>query len=157
MVTTLPFPCELRDAREDDTGFVIGSWLESHHRGSKLARRVRWADYRDPQRRICRRLLRRGVCVVACDPEAPDHLHGFALGERAGSRLVLHFVYVRQTRRRAGLASALVRELERRLSTRGITYTSETYVGEDVISRKVASGLDARFNPWLVWGEEAAA
>jgi GNAT superfamily N-acetyltransferase len=150
-------PLAIRDyADPGDTGFVVTSWLESFHDGSKVARRVRFGDYRDPQRRIIHRLLRRSLTLVACDPEQREHLLGFVVGERAGTRLVLHYVYVRQTRRQHGCARMLLDELARRLGTRGITYTHETFVGERIIGRHIKAGLDARWNPFLVWGEEAA-
>ena len=150
-------PIEVRDAVADDHGFVVSAWLESYHDGSKIARRVLFRDYREAQRRIIHRLLRRSVAIVACDPEATGHLLGFALGERAGNTLVLHYVYVRQTRRRHGVARKLVAELVQRLSTRALVYTHETYVGEKIIGAEIRQGLEARWNPFLVWAEEHAA
>jgi GNAT superfamily N-acetyltransferase len=150
-MTVPPYPVELRTAQDGDQGFVMTSWLESYHQGSRVARATRWADYREPMRRIVRRLLRRSVCLVACDPEEPSHLLGFAVGERDRRRLILHYLYVRQTRRRSGLATMLVGELARRLGTEGITYTHETHVVRDLVR-----GRDARWNPWIVWGEEVA-
>lgn len=160
---TPPYPHCVRDySAEHDVGFVADSWLHSHHKGSKIARRTRMRDYRDQQRRRIHRILRRGVCLVAYDPDGPEpvgpdsHLLGYAVGERVAGRLILHYVYVKATRRKHGLATVLVTELVRRLGTSGVTYTHETYLADRIMGRKAKAGLDALWNPWLVWGEEAA-
>lgn len=162
-MSTPPFPVRLRDfSTEHDVGFVADSWLQSYHRNSKVARKTLLRDYREAQRGIIHRILRRAVVLVAYDPEGPEpvgpdsHLLAYAVGERAGSRLVLHYVYVKPTRRKCGLGEMLVTELARRLGTSGVTYTHETYIAERIIGRRVKAGLDARWNPWLVWAEQAA-
>jgi hypothetical protein len=93
----------LRPAEEDDLGFVIASWVQSY-RQQALARDA-GAAYPRQQRRIIQHLLEHANVLVACAPDEPRLILGYAV---TGPQVV-HYVYVKQDFRRIGIARALVR------------------------------------------------
>lgn len=144
---SLPFECAFRDAGEDDIGFVVHSWLESMHDGCTWLRKARFGRYKGPMRRIIHRTLARSVVLVACDPADPRHLVGFVVAERVGELATCHYVYVRQTRRKVGLARELGRQALERLSCeRWAEYTCDTIVGMALAQR-----VGAEFAPFSLW------
>lgn len=138
-----PYPYALRAPTEDDVGFVKSTWLSSYHDralGSLAVSALTWARYKTLMRPLCSALLERGVLVVACDPDMPAVLYGWALGE-GGEVPVLHYAYVRPERRRYGL----YRELHSRISEqtgRLIEASHMTEAGRWIIKSK---GL--QYNP----------
>lgn len=95
----------IRPATERDYGYVHTSWVESwRYQVAPGAVPKAWADAVGAD--VASR-MRAGRLVVACDVDDADRLYGFACG-KAGR---LWYVYVRETRRRRGLAARLVGEL----------------------------------------------
>lgn len=95
----------IRTAEAKDHGYVLASWLESwRSQVAPGAKPKAWADALGPD--VASR-MRAGRLVVACDVDDADRLYGFACGKPGR----LWYVYVRETRRRRGLASRLVEEL----------------------------------------------
>ena len=125
------FPTSIRRLREDDRGFVIGHWLTSYWSDAVPRRKgkggdVPRCDWKVPVKARVRVLLDEDVTLVACDPEEDARLFGFVCGGPAA----LHYVFVRPTRRRAGLGSELLDAIARE---RGAPYDrrSTTYVTRD--------------------------
>jgi hypothetical protein len=146
---TPPFPVSIRPAEATDLGFIVGGWLESYHAGNAPMRAVRFGRYKPPMRRLIHDILGRSTVLVACDPEAPDHLEGFVVGAMAGSVPVLHYVYVKQTRRKYGLAQMLsAAALEKLGVERWWEHSHTTYVGT-----RIADAKGIAFNPFLAYPE----
>ena len=53
-------------------------------------------------------LLQRATTLVACDPESPTTIWGWAIAEEVDAYLVLHFVYVRGGFQDVGIGTKLV-------------------------------------------------
>lgn len=92
----------LRIGEPKDYGYCCASWLESLRAAQHPSANAR--AWRDALSESVARRLRAGSLVVACDSDDADRLYGFACAERD----VLHYVYVRSTRRGSGLAARLV-------------------------------------------------
>lgn len=90
--------------QEDARGFVISSWVQSYcdFRPPGMGR----ALYAARQRELALRLMDEHVCRVATLPGAPDCFVGWACSNPGGD--ALHYVYVKQGYRRAGVARRLV-------------------------------------------------
>lgn len=148
-VASLPFPIAFRPATVDDYGFVVKSWLASYHGGTPAMRAVPWHRYKREQRAIIRDAIERedkhGACIVACDPDEPSTLYGFAAGWDDIGVGVVHYAYVTQTRRSVGLARALVRALGQACG-RTITTYSHTTVQGLAFTRK----LGLRYDPFAL-------
>jgi len=122
IVHGVQFPVAVRPATEADTGYILAHWSDSLFQGSleRLAGNdptSMWlgrlndflgsgwrAEWKARQRSQILPRLSGEVCLVAHRPEEPDTLWGFL----SGSPTALHSVFVKQTRRRGGLASALL-------------------------------------------------
>ncbi len=95
----------LRTGEPKDYGYCCASWLESLRAAQHPSANAR--AWRDALSESVARRLRAGSLVVACDSDDADRLYGFACAERD----VLHYVYVRSTRRGSGLADRMWCEL----------------------------------------------
>lgn len=87
-----------------DVGYIVSTWVESSaaQLGAMTGARVK--DWRAVVLERMSSDLRRNAVAVACDAEDEDRLYGWACG--SPGKLV--YVYVRDTRRRMGIASELV-------------------------------------------------
>lgn len=144
-MTDCAFPVSFRQMRESDRGFVVSGWLRSYSSGTGAMRAESMTRYKPSQRAVIDAAIARGTCLVACSPDDDDALYGFAVATsdscagcgRCQGRGVcgeLHYVYVIQTRRRQGLARALLVEL----ASRGLhvrSYTHRTVTGDRVLSK----------------------
>ena len=108
---SLPLPpLALRAPTTSDVPFITNSWLESYRdRG--------WANRHVPNRvyflyhhRIIEKLWKApGVTwMVACLPSDTTFILGWLCGEMTNAGPVLHFVYVKASNRRMGVATHLV-------------------------------------------------
>lgn len=94
----------IRAAVETDLGLIYSSWLRSYWNARPAALGgVSYADYQSGQRARIDRLLAAHGARVACSPAAPDTIMGWACDDG----FVLHYLYVRQTYRRMGIAGQL--------------------------------------------------
>jgi GNAT superfamily N-acetyltransferase len=102
--TAEPFLIRVADA--SDRAYVLRSWFEG-------ARQTRWARDLGPlffaeHGKILEAILDRATCRIAHVPSEPAAILGFAVLEMPD---VLHWVHVRHSCRRQGIARALLEEL----------------------------------------------
>lgn len=107
-----------RQMQPSDAPFIFSSWMRWARSSAPCLRhlsdRVFWSD-RFGYRAHVEALIKRSRVLVACDPECPEMLFGYAVAEPPRT---LHFVYVtRDMRRRAdghlpeSIGGSLVRAL----------------------------------------------
>lgn len=92
----------MRPGRPDDLAYVVDSWAKHAFRGQRMRNAVAHV----------RALLGRpgSYLSVAHVPGEPDAILGWAVVED-GKPMCIHYVYVRSTARRMGVARALVGRL----------------------------------------------
>jgi hypothetical protein len=146
---------DIRRAVAGDVGWILRSWLESYHDNGLDTRGARLSEYRPMMQMRMARLIPRSVVMVACDPDEPDHLWGFVVAERRGDMPIVHFAYVKQTRREHGLAALLVRRV---FSELGFPepptewhFTHGTQLFAAIAKR---AGHGGRHNASAAWAEE---
>lgn len=96
----------LRDYRKiSDEDFLYATWIKSF-RDSGFARAVPTPIYNRSQRKRIDRLLEGEdtYVVVACSPETPELIFGYAVGQTPN---VLHYLYVKKDYRRQNIARKL--------------------------------------------------
>lgn len=100
----------IRRAQSSDLPFVFSSWLNSYE-SSGWARGVRRRTYFTRHHAVVSELLSRPSCVVlvAALEEDPDVILAWAALEPVSS--TVHYVYVKESWRRLGLARRLLDEL----------------------------------------------
>ena len=153
-------PILYRDADAGDVGFILSSWLKSagdawadHLRNTDVSEwcrhqglsgtRIGW--FADVPHRFTRQavaeILERATtkALVACDPEDPTVIYGYAVAEP--TKRIAHWLHVKHSMRRNGLAAGL---MDRTLPTwrAGVTCT---YVGRGFIGWM--SRYPLKFNP----------
>ena len=125
---------KIRTATESDLRFVHSSWHTNHWR-TWAHKYVEREVYKSSQDRHIDLLMARSVVTVAFFPEVPDEVLGWACVEPYPE--VLHYVYVKGTYRRMGIARGLV-------EGRARCYTQYT----DAAGRKFAEKVGITFNPY---------
>lgn len=127
----------LRPATQADLNFILSSWVKSYreHAGDMPG-----PIYYEGQRNLVTTLLQRCGATIACDPDDPSAIFGYVVSEKRGPVVVVHYVYVKHTLRRLGIARQLLAEV----GARGCHYTHQTKIGR-VIGKK----MEAKFNPHL--------
>jgi GNAT superfamily N-acetyltransferase len=133
---------------DNDTPLVFASWMRQIRKLPPFTSFGR--DEFQRHRYLVDRLVADFPPLLACDPEAPGVVYGFACAElreqAEGDALqVLHFVYVRNTWRGLGIGETLVRHTLPRLKTDPVFLT---HPGKAVPHLKEKWKLC--FNPYLV-------
>lgn len=96
------YPVVLVPSEERDLGFIIAHWIESNR-----PHYVPISAWKHAVRESVLGAVTGGKVVVAHDPLDRDHLYGFSVSVDG----VLRYVFVKNSRRRAGLGRALVEGL----------------------------------------------
>lgn len=97
---------------DSDHNFILSSWLKSFH-GSKfagsLAADVYWTAYGETIRRL---LADPDIKVtVACTTDDADQILGYIVHADSARAPVVHYLYVKQTFRRLGIARQLMNKV----------------------------------------------
>jgi len=92
----------LRPASPDDHPFVVDSWVQSY-RNQTIARDA-GPSYMHDMKWIVRAWMADAAVLVACDPEEPGAIWGWA----ATNQNTILYCYVRQEFRRHGIARQLL-------------------------------------------------
>ncbi|NIV38901.1 MAG: GNAT family N-acetyltransferase [Anaerolineae bacterium] len=136
---------------EQHEAFLFNSWLESY-RSSDSARNVATDIYMGHHHRLIESLLEDSdnLTAVAVDLDDPDQYYGWAMGTHRGPALVLHYVYVKSSFRRFGLARLLVEHLawRREGETHIFFATHQTHTGRGIIRHRP----DWHYHPYLLSG-----
>ena len=141
-----------RLAAPGEEPFVVDSWQRSFYdaasRALPLVAELPAGAYRQAQRVVVQRLLKRSCVSVAHYKGVPDEVLGYLVHERPGrcdesTPTVLHWLYVKQSYRHTGVARALLAPvLDLPRST--LHHSHETFSG-----RSLARALKSSFNPQL--------
>lgn len=106
----------LRPGKKEDHGYVRSTWADSYREAV-----LPWLPMSSVRQGMARDMLvKLATCtlVVACDVDDPDRIYGWALGSPG----VLHYVYMRETRRGMGHGARLVEEAVAPLKPARCTY-----------------------------------
>jgi GNAT superfamily N-acetyltransferase len=152
--THTELPVAFRDGRASDIGFVASNWLRSYHwhrecffeRCSSLTLR----EYYQGHHALVEWLLLRSRVVVAHNPDDDDQLYGFVCFEPLQSGLVVHYLYVKSSRRGWGVGRRLfhaIREPGQR--------TICTHWTRGLRSNKANVKHQLEVNPYYLWQGES--
>lgn len=95
-------PITLRDPTAEDVGVILKSWLKSH-RGQDGCARMSAEVYYAIHRPRVMALLERSTVIMAVNPDDTWHVYGWICFEPGTA----HYVYVKHTFRRMGVAGRL--------------------------------------------------
>jgi ribosomal protein S18 acetylase RimI-like enzyme len=128
-------PILLRPANKDDVGFIFNSWLKSF-RGSAHAAPISNEIYYSEHHKVIERILQYYDVVIACNEQDPSQIYGFICAGNTDSIFTLHYVYIKHTFRRMGIANALLNSFEH----------SEEYAAIYTHNSKSAAHLAKKYN-----------
>lgn len=127
----------VRPSTAADAAFILDSWLKSYRTAlDHVPGPIYWRF----QRETVERLLSRSEVLVACNPESPEQVFGYAVAESRGPVRVIHYLYVKHPFRGMGIGRSLLGLI----GGHGAHYTHHTHAG-----LKLARAFSARFNPYL--------
>ena len=98
---------KIRDFKEDDTNFVISTWLRSYYSNKTGYKESSKVYYPEHQKQI-KKLWNDGklVCLVAVSPEDEEVILGFAV---FGMDYTLHYVCVKEIYKKLGVGKGLLK------------------------------------------------
>lgn len=97
----------VRQALDSDAPFIFSSWLKSF-RSSDFAKHLSNSMYYREHHKLIADILERSQVICAVSDEDESQIFGWICAETGGPVPVVHYVYVKQTYRRVGIASKLL-------------------------------------------------
>ena len=107
----------LRSYRAEDFNFIANSYLKSYRRSPEVRHMLNEVYYPTFTQRL-EYMLKTSTILVACSNEDPSHILGYAIVNKDHTWDILHYVYVKYTFRRMGVATELVKHLCPHIGTR---------------------------------------
>lgn len=102
---------KIRSFNEDDTNFILNSWLKSF-RNSPFAQNIAPYIYYTVQKRIIEDCIRNHDIRVICVADDSSHIVGYACFSEIADGLVnIDYIYIKSPYRRFGLAKELVKDI----------------------------------------------
>jgi len=169
-------PIVVRAFEEEDRNFVLSAYMKDfwHHgiRGhhfrkiindegkeKTFAKSIRLHEhtpagsflplniYNEGQARIFAEVSGRSNIWIAANPADTWHCYGFLMAEEDGPDRIIHYLYVKGTFRRMGVASALLSEF---LPSSGqVFYSHHTVLWFFLLQRLKKQGFEPIYNPYL--------
>ena len=131
-----------------DLYFIFSSWLHSYRKGCRFVRDLDWDVYRVGQANLIQSLLLTSDVLVACNPDSSDQIFGYIVFTETPVITAIHWVYVKATFRRFGVARSLYKEALSGTAhdINGTVYATHTNHHWGWIKQKI----DITHNPYLI-------
>ena len=138
-----PIEFVTRGLIDEDRAFIFNSYLKGYRENHPL----HWAPhalYFGPQAKVLEFLLQSAQTAVACFPEDPGEILGYAIYQHVPAALILHYVYAR--RRGVGIGGGLVRSIAEDKRLLIATHACDDYR----TLRHKAAPMRVTFDPFFV-------
>jgi hypothetical protein len=131
-----------------DENFIYNSWLKSY-RDSPTVKSIPNTLYYDTHHKVIEGILNSPYLksCAACNPDDPDQIYGYAIGEETDKTRVTHWVYCKHPFRNFGIGTALHNSL----------FTSKPFVGSAYFTHRMKTTdrlLESKrslvYNPYLL-------
>ncbi len=97
----------LRNATDSDVPFIFNSWLKNF-RTSPTTLGIASPVFYQQHHKVLEGLCKRASLTVACNNTDIGQIYGYLCCEKVEDTLVIHFIYVKETFRRLGVARMLL-------------------------------------------------
>lgn len=131
-----------RRMKDGDLNFILNSWLTSYRLSPYTKRIGKEMYYQFHQEKLKALLERKPNVLLACAPDYPDQIFGYIVYEFDPD--VIHYLHVKKTYRKLGIADALLQVLD--INNKPHLYTHFT-LDAAYITTKYKDNLI--FNPYL--------
>lgn len=109
---TSNIPLHFRERNAHDRNFIMACWMRSFRSNSRWAKLVDPDIYSRCHSQMLDRLLSDSGSVVACNPDDPHQIFGFAIYQPSLEGVaIIHWVYVKEVYRKLGIGNAIYREV----------------------------------------------
>jgi hypothetical protein len=99
-------PYKIRSAQAEDIPFLYSTWLKAMKYDSDIGLSVRKSIFFEQYRQILDNILSDSKVLLAVHPDEPNVIFGYLVYQEPN---ILHFSFVKETFRRLGIASDLVK------------------------------------------------
>lgn len=137
-------PIMVRPATQGDVNFILNSWIKSAYSNLPKAYEMPNFMFCTEHHKLIEAVLKRSTVIVACDRKDPSIIYGYLVAEYLQNHPTIHYIYVKQTFRRLGLASYLINCLD-------INQESIIFISHTTLKFKNFFGTKRHFifNPYL--------
>jgi GNAT superfamily N-acetyltransferase len=104
----------LRLVTPQDMPFIYNSWLKSYTENNKDFKRMGQGVYFSNYKKVLSRILDDALIVIACNPDDKEQVYGYVVAEEHAN--VCHYIYVKYTFRKLGIARRLLKNIHPELS-----------------------------------------
>lgn len=139
----------IRSAKPQDLNFINHSWLKSYRNlppVTSIPNYVYWPK----QTPIVAGLIERSQVLVLADGQDHDHIVGYVVYERKCDVCIVHYVYIKQTYRRLGLAQLLLNSVRAPLPPETPVLT--THWLKPCLFGHILKSVPLVYNPYLIGG-----
>ncbi len=126
---------ETRPALPDDLNFIKATMLRGLYYGCSFYNKMDKEAFFDNYSRVVSSLLAASDIIVACDPQMPEVILGYAIINGG----VLHYCYTKSAFRKQGIQKHILRN---------IPVFACTHVTDSVESERIKRGI--KYNPFLI-------
>lgn len=99
----------IRLKESKDEPFIYNSWLQSN---KSRHPNIPSSDYYSLYKKIIADVLYKSIVVIACDPQDPEFIYGYAVIRPIDDVKIIHYVYVKKPFRRFGVAKKMLESQE---------------------------------------------
>ena len=128
---------------DSDRSFIYNSYLKGYRQNYPMSW-VPHALYFVPQAEILGFLLKTATTVVACFPEAPEEILGYAIYGYRPDTLVLHYIYSRRSRQ--GIGRGLLNGIAGNMKLLVATHMCDSYRA----LRHKAAPMRVAYDPYFI-------
>lgn len=135
----------IRQANEEDLPFILNSWLISYYAGSELDEKIDSAIYYCEQTKLIEEILSQPAynkVFVASLPDHPRQILGWVC--YAEHQDAIHYIYVKHTYRRFGIATLLFKHCSIDDSPEWATHYTR-------ISKILLPKWNLKYNPYILY------
>lgn len=140
---TTKLPVKLRPAIQEDVPFIFNAWLRSY-RTSDFARNIDSKIYYSEQHNLIERLLQKSETLVIVSETDSTQIYGFICSTKTDGILTIHYLYVKHSFRKLGLARSLLQVAKHDPSIASV-YTHETKTG-----KKLSKIFNMFYHPYIL-------
>ena len=137
----------LRAKRDDeDLNFILSSYLKSYRTAGdnvRMTNEVYFYNFK----KVIMKLLENSLVVMAVDHDDPNHIYGFAIFREDADIPILHYIYVKYTYRKLGVAKKILGRIFG--SESAVIAISHSNRVVDEIKKRKDCIYDFRYNPFL--------
>ncbi len=143
----------VRTATDDDIDFITSSWLESMRHTGYMSESVPNEVFYKQHHKVIEGLLPDSLCVVACNADDPSQIFGWICASIVDGMLCIHYCYVKQSFRRFGLASRLLKLLRdtQNVASNILLTTHWTRMSKKLLRDRMYKGTRVVYSPYLLF------